>query len=291
MGGPQNQSFLATAHATLDSPDLGKVLAEVLAWFESGLTLIAPTASFRTLGHSLDNNADFLQFANAFLKFSATGVDHLKIQKSELTEEELRGLLPKSVVSKVLDDLGDEEDGAALFKLDDGNELLIERTDGKHFYRLSIQAAHEHQVGNVVTLDLSEESDGTRRLLNLLPALHQLQTGSGVFVIDEIDRSMHPILVWKFLDFFLKTCNGGKRQLIVTTHESNLLDLALLRRDEIWFAEKDAAAATHLYPLTDFKVRNDLEIRKHYLQGRFGGIPFLGDIDRLTADGGSVPWA
>lgn len=69
--------------------------------------------------------------------------------------------------------------------------------------------------------------------------------------------------------------------MILTTHESNLLDLDLLRRDEIWFAEKDPSGATHLYSLSDFKVRNDLEIRKNYLQGRFGAIPFLGGLERL----------
>jgi AAA15 family ATPase/GTPase len=69
----------------------------------------------------------------------------------------------------------------------------------------------------------------------------------------------------------------------VTTHESNLLDQDLLRRDEIWFAEKDQTGATRLYSLLDFKVRNDLEIRKHYLQGRFGAVPFLGNMDNLLA--------
>ena len=70
----------------------------------------------------------------------------------------------------------------------------------------------------------------------------------------------------------------------MTTHESSLLDQDLLRRDEIWFAEKDALGGTHLYSLMDFKVRNDLEIRKHYLQGRFGAVPFLGDPARLPVE-------
>jgi AAA15 family ATPase/GTPase len=134
-----------------------------------------------------------------------------------------------------------------------------------------------------VSLDLQEESDGTRRLLNLIPAL-QTHGGSAVYFIDEIDRSLHPMLVWKFLEFFLKSPADGHRQIIVTTHESNLLDLDLLRRDEIWFAEKDQDAATHLYSMVDFKVRKDHEIRKHYLQGRFGAVPFLGNLDRLLEE-------
>ena len=111
-----------------------------------------------------------------------------------------------------------------------------------------------------------------------------MRGNSAVYFIDEIDRSLHPILVKTFLESFLKSCSGGHRQVIVTTHESNLLDLDLLRRDEIWFVEKDQEGATRLYSLLDFKVRNDLEIRKHYLQGRFGAIPFLGDIDGLLQE-------
>jgi len=88
---------------------------------------------------------------------------------------------------------------------------------------------------------------------------------------------MHPILARQFLEFFLECCRR-RHQIIITTHESNLLDLDLLRRDEIWFAEKDQAGASHLYSLADFNVRTDQDIRKRYLQGRYGAIPFLGDL-------------
>jgi AAA15 family ATPase/GTPase len=95
-------------------------------------------------------------------------------------------------------------------------------------------------------------------------------------------------LVWEFVDFYLKSCGGSDAQIIITTHESSLLDFELLRRDEIWFAEKDSTSATKLYSLTEFNVRKDLEIRKHYLSGRFGAVPFLGDINRLLTDKGHI---
>jgi AAA15 family ATPase/GTPase len=103
-----------------------------------------------------------------------------------------------------------------------------------------------------------------------------------VYVIDEIERSLHPNLVWEFLDFFFKSCSDCRAQIIATTHESTLLDQDLLRRDEIWFAEKDQNSATRLYSLTDFKERNDSKIRGHYLQGRFGAVPFMGNLERLN---------
>lgn len=283
VGGPQNQSFLATIYAILDISEVGKELGNVLAWFEN-LILIAPDESFALLGHALIKDSGFLEFAGEFLKLSSTGVNHLEAIKEEISEEKLRALLPAELVSKVLEDIKESNDGTAVVRLGEGNELLFERTDENHFYRITIQAAHEDQAGKVVPLDLDKESDGTRRLLNLLPALYHLRTSTAVYFIDEIDRSMHPELVWKFLEFFLKMCESGQRQIIVTTHESNLLDLDLLRRDEIWFAEKDQSGSTHLYSLADFKVRKDLEIRKHYLQGRFGAVPFLGNLDRLITE-------
>ena len=281
VGGPQNQSFLATIQATLDNSDYGGELTKVINWFDDNLTFIGPDTSFGSLGHLLASNSEFLKFAGEFLRSASTGINHLQPQKIEISEEELRNLLPKKIISKLLEDITEDKEGNSVIRLEEGNELLIERSEENHFYRISIQAAHEHQAGKVIPLDLSEESDGTRRLLNLLPALHFLQTSNAVFFIDEIDRSMHPMLARQFLEFFLKSCQGGRHQIIITTHESNLLDLDLLRRDEIWFAEKDQTGASQLYSLADFNVRTDQDIRKRYLQGRYGAIPFLGDLNTL----------
>jgi len=284
VGGPQNQSFLATVKVTLETPDYGDELGEIIKWFRESLVLIGPSASFRRLGHFLASNQGCAEFASTFLKAASTGIDHLEISKNEITEEDFRDLLPKvpqDLVTKVLNNVQEDGDGKALFKLSEGNELLVERSPENHYYRITIRSAHEGIKGDFIPFELDEESDGTRRLLNFMPALHNLRTKDSVYIIDEIDRSMHPNMVWELLDFFLKSCSDCRSQIIVTTHESNLLDLSLLRRDEIWFAERDSTSATRLYSLSEFKVRNDLEIRKHYLQGRFGAVPFLGDLNRL----------
>ena len=284
VGGPQNASFLATIRANLKAEDYGTELETVINWFDLSLQLVAPDSTPTALGRTLADNADFAMFAGAFLKHASTGIEHLNVDKKEITEDRLRAILPEEMVSTILKNLNEE--GSSSILLGEDSELLIERTEQDHYYLITIQAAHQGGDGRAISFKLSDESDGTKRLLHLMPALHALQSEDVVFVIDEIDRSMHPMLVWKFLEFFLKGCNEGGRQVIVTTHESNLLDLELLRRDEIWFVEKDQAGATTLYPLTDFKVRQDLEIRKHYLQGRFGAVPFLGNLDRLV-EGGS----
>ena len=285
IGGPQNQSFLATILATLEEPDFGDELQGIFSWFKHGLTLIGPDDGYAALGAQLFNNPDLLDFASHFLKSSATGIDRLKVQKKEISEDELQNLLPKEIATVLLDKLRDKEKGIGIrIPLPAGNELLFECLGNGRFCHITVQAEHQPAIGAVVPLALEEESDGTRRLLDLIPALHNLKNNDAVYFIDEIDRSLHPMLVRKFLESFLKSCDGGQRQIIVTTHESSLLDLDLLRRDEIWFAEKDAHSATQLYSMADFKVRKDLEIRKHYFQGRFGGIPFLGNIDQLMAN-------
>lgn len=281
IGGPQNQSFLATINLTLDSSDIGEELSGVLGWFKKTLDLVAPDESYATLGHDLSKNSEFLNFAGNFLKATSTGVDFLDAQKQEITEEELRTILPKQIVEQLLDQLNEKENELGIIRLPNNNDLVIERTDKNHFYKLIIQAEHKTQSGSLYRLDISDESDGTRRLLDLIPILHHMQNRDAVYFIDEIDRSMHPMLIWKYLEFFIHACNTQNSQIIVTTHESNLLDLELVRRDEIWFAEKNQELATKLYSLADFKIRKDLEIRRHYLQGRFGAIPFLGNIENL----------
>jgi ABC-type transport system involved in cytochrome c biogenesis ATPase subunit len=273
IGGPRSQSFLATANVTLNAGDLGEDLSRVLTWLKDGLNLIGPDEPIEPLGHLLDRDSDFRSFAGTFLKSASTGVDHLEVVRKEIANDDPR------VFQTVLRGL---TDGTARLTVGD-SELVYEPKLGDRVYQIGIQAAHEHETGKVVRLELADESDGTRRLLNLVPALHHLRTKGAVYFIDEIDRSLHPILVKEFLEFFLKSHDGGPGQIIVTTHESNLLDQELLRRDEIWFAEKDQTGATRLYSLLDFKVRNDLEIRKHYLQGRFGAVPFLGNMDNLLA--------
>jgi len=273
LGGPVNQSFIASILANLNKKDYGSELAHIYNWLGTDLILISPEQSFSSLPTLLSRDSNFCDFASEFLNSSATGVSSLTVDKNEISKEELIASIP----SESLDD--DEKNIS--FRLGDGHELAVEKGDEQHYYRVKVKANHSPLEGENGSLDLSEESDGTKRLLNLMPALHLLRHGTAAFFIDEVDRSMHPMLVRKFLEFFLHSCKGDQRQIIVTTHESNLLDLELLRRDEIWFVEKDSKESTRLYSLADFKVRKDLEIRKHYLQGRFGAVPFLGNLDSL----------
>ena len=149
----------------------------------------------------------------------------------------------------------------------------------------------------MVPFAFSEESDGTRRLVGLAHFLFDLtQPANGaptLHVIDELDRSLHPLLTRFFLDAFLNASTPEHPgQILFTTHDTNLLDLNVLSRDSVWFTEKDAGGASHLYALAEFKGeqldRLGADLEAGYLQGRFGAIPFLGDARRLGWARGSA---
>lgn len=124
------------------------------------------------------------------------------------------------------------------------------------------------------------ESDGTCRLIEYMLIFYGISLSAEVYVVDEIERSIHPILI-KSIIKKLSESNGINGQLIFTTHESCLLDQNILRPDEIWFAQKDAEQATQLYPLSDFNIHHTANIENGYLNGRYGGIPFLSNLKDL----------
>ncbi len=121
----------------------------------------------------------------------------------------------------------------------------------------------------------------TVRLLDFVPAFCDIITINKVFIIDEIERSIHPLLIKELIRKFSHD-EKTKGQLIFTTHESNLLDQEIFRQDEIWFVEKDKNGSTDLYSLNDFKEHKTIDIRKGYLNGRYGSIPFLGNLRDLN---------
>jgi hypothetical protein len=133
---------------------------------------------------------------------------------------------------------------------------------------------HASADGNDMPFELWQESDGTQRILELLPMVVYLMYVPGITVfVDEIGRSLHPKLLKSLLAALLEKQLVG--QLVFTTHDTNLLDLNIFRQDEIWFVDKDRTGASRMHPLSDYKPRYDLDVRKNYLNGRFGGVPNL----------------
>jgi len=153
---------------------------------------------------------------------------------------------------------------------------------GNPFDMKRISLGHEGHQGKLVFFDLALESGGTLRLLALLSSIFNALDKGSVIVIDELDASLHTYLAEDIVLLFnSKSTNKKGAQLIATTHDTNLLNAKTIRRDQIWFTEKNNKGATALYPLTDIKTRNTDNIEKGYLEGRFGAVPFRGSIEAL----------
>lgn len=142
---------------------------------------------------------------------------------------------------------------------------------------------HKGTVETGVALAEENESDGTMAFFGLLgPILNAIRLG-GTVCVDELDASLHPLLALKTVSLFNDPKQNPRgAQIIFTTHDTNILDKARLRRDQVWFTEKDAEGGTHLYPLTDFKPRKNENLERGYLQGRYGAVPFIASPDLLA---------
>lgn len=153
---------------------------------------------------------------------------------------------------------------------------------------LSTKLYHKaHNGGGSVPLDFASESNGTRALFALAPDMMSALARGGILCIDELEDSLHPILALEVLKTFTDPARNPRgAQLLFTTHNTFLLGERALRRDQVWFTEKNDQGATRLYPLTDFKPRRDENLGLGYLQGRYGAVPFLETDDFRWSDSG-----
>ena len=287
VGGPKEQSFLATIQLNLDSDDY-EPISNVIDWFQSKMFCIPADSYFGHLEEVLDLDNNLLSFTRDFLNASDTGVDDLDIISKEMSEESLSSLFSedKDVVDTVKSQTQKGYARIQGFSNDGNRVMLVLKKMNEKMWSLFLKTVHRHETSNDILFDVKEESDGTKRLLHLLPALYRLSNDKNcVFIIDEIERSMHPLLVREILEFFFNKCKGNMGQLIITTHEVSLLDSDLFRRDEVWLCEKNKRGATSLYSIADFEPKYSAKLKKHYLQGRFGAIPFLSGIGSINTNG------
>jgi len=242
-------------------------------WFLSALTIITPTTKPRTLTNLIDKNQEFKDFAEKLVQSFSLGISSLSCEKRELaalnTEE-------SQIAKRFIAEIEKKPDKQINLIDDRGVELLAIKEEDKFWFK-KLKVGH----GKDISFDIEDESDGTIRLFDFIPAFRALLTENSVFVIDEIERSIHPSLIKELLKKFSDD-NNTKGQLIFTTHESNLLDQSLFRQDEIWFVEKGQNNCSDLYSLSDFKEHKTIDIRKGYLTGRYGAIPFLSNLKDLN---------
>lgn len=246
------------------------VFNKVYNWFSQTLQIVYPESKYAGIPF-INKSEPMMSTYKELLQYFDTGICDIKtidipfdtfqnrytgLYTPEM-EEELE--LKKSITLNI-----DEN----IFNLNKNNkgELSV----------IKIGTIHKSSDNRTEIFDFSDESDGTRRLFDLIPIINKKSNNNQVFVIDEIDRSLHPNLVFGFIKYYLEAISN-KNQLIITTHDSNLLDQNLLRRDEIWFVKKNIDQSSQVYSLDEFQDRFDKDIQKAYLQGRYGAIPHIKD--------------
>jgi uncharacterized protein len=179
-----------------------------------------------------------------------------------------------------------EEDHSGPLVGDPGQGITIQFSQGiptgttpPPVKRIRIFTWHKRNDGTEnVRFDLSDESDGTRKLFEFAGGWARALANGATLFVDELDRSLHPYITRFLVHVFHSSKNTKNAQLIFTTHDTTLLDSDLLRRDQVWFLEKKPDQTTHLYPLLDYKPRKGEAIERGYLKGRYGAVPTVGEL-------------
>lgn len=223
-------------------------------WFKSRLRVFDSAQGFHGADtvQRCDKDED-RQRVVAFMNSADLSIADIRLKETVFSVE----ILPKDMPTALKDE----------FLKDMGGKKFVEP---RFFHR-------DADTQESVEFAEAEESDGTRALFAFAGPWLDVIENERVLVVDELDTSLHPLLVHHLVKRLHH--EGTKAQLIFTTHDTTLLSQKLLRRDQVWFMEKDAKSATRLYPLSDFSPRDNEAVERGYLNGRYGGIPFLKDLD------------
>jgi hypothetical protein len=276
-GTRQNQLFL-----TESSERNVEYFDDVFTWFSKTLRFVFPDTQFLGLETSFSKGDALSNSISKYLQLFNTGISGLSLELVDDIDTEFSEL-PEGLREDLFADVAP-----------DNNVIInVSGNQRNQRYEVLLNENQEIQVFKLMTkhkmidsteealFEIKDESDGTQRLMDLIPGLFEILNNDRVFIIDELNRSLHPTLSYEIIQHFLRDGEGRESQLIVTTHEANLLNLDLLRRDEIWFTEKNTDEVSSVYSLEEFAPRYDKDIRKGYLLGRFGAIPIVGGVSSL----------
>ena len=259
----KNQLFLYKLH------DNGIKKAEsIVEWFRS-LQIIFPETRVQALPIRMEADEDLRNYIGKMLDRMDTGVYDTSVASREIDFHELaeRLTLPKEIVEEI------EEVKNGIANLA-GRYFIF--SENKKKRTTLIQLKFNHRLNHsAVQFDLDEESDGTQRLIDLLPMLFAVGRNPSIYFVDEIDRSLHTKLSQFLLDEFVDSEKDGYNQIIFTAHDVNLINLRSFRQDEIWFIEKNHIGESTLRPFSDFEVKENQDTLKAYLSGRFGAVPMI----------------
>jgi AAA15 family ATPase/GTPase len=241
----------------------------VFDWFQNGVRVILPDFRFRSLSSGMNETHPLFNKMVGRLCSLDSGIASLR--QMDVSPE---SIIPKALIDQLTANLK-EGQSFPFGPVWEAEGLSVRKENGTIVAR-RLAPIHQNERGEDIPFSFADESDGTRRLFDLLPAfLHLEENLPEVFVIDELDRSLHSLLTRNLLEHYLALRTDSSRsQLIFTTHDTQLMTQDIFRRDEIWITERDQSGSSKLVAFSEFKdVRKDKDIRKSYLQGRMGGVP------------------
>lgn len=266
IGTRDNQLFLT--NSVFQKIDKFK---HVYDWFRNNLVLIAPDSRFEPFEHFINEGHQLHGPVNRMLESLDTGIAQLAGKEIEFETMPI----PESFKIRIKEEI--KEGMTFRIQTHPKNERHIVKRQNGILTAFKLFTYHKSSDGEMIPFEMENESDGTQRIIDLLPAFIDVSRSDSAktYIIDEIDRSLHTILTRKLIESYLRTCSPKSRnQLLITTHDVLLMDQKLIRRDEMWVAERDENGSSILIPFSDFTdIRYDKDLKKSYLQGRLGGVP------------------
>ena len=249
----------------------GPIAKRIMKWFDNFITISGLShEDYEMVTFKMLENAKTAMPLIEFYRNLDLGFDSLKISKKEFDPKEIPQETPEALVKLLVKDL----EGAFKFSI----TTLHKKFDKDNKF-----------VKNEEFDMRSQESAGTNKVFNISgPVFDVLQDG-GVLIIDELDSSLHPLLTLAITKLFNSEIENKKNaQLIFSTHDTNLFSYGKYRRDQIYFVEKDSYGASDLYSLVEYKeengkkIRNDRSFESDYIQGRYGAIPYIGNLSKIV---------
>lgn len=250
-----------------------KDIKDVYNWFHNILTVVTPKTKLGDI-FGLFNEKEKENYIPIIelIKTFDTGITNILKETIGIDEflVNIKSTLSRDLVEEIIEDVEKLENNTILNLLIDEKYYKIFKEEEKVIAEI---IKFEHCNLNSIHFEFNEESDGTKRLIELVNMLYYVQFKSKVYIVDEINRSLHPNLTLDFIEKFIKLSYGNESQLIVTNHESAIMDLSVVRQDEIWVVDRQENGASNLISLSKYSIRSDKVLNKDYLFGRYGGVP------------------
>jgi len=246
-------------------------IRRVYEWFDN-IIILFPNSKYNGLNEVAADKVKKQLFSSVMGYFD-TGIESVEGTRQQMDFDKVLNNISREDAERIKIDISNAaNEHPIMFKVDDQVFELKKDENGNIVYnKLLLNHGNANDL-----FDYNDESDGTKRLFDLVPLFYENKRVS-LILIDEIDRSLHTNLIKRFLELFFAIVENRECQIIATTHDSNLLDLELLRQDEIWFVERQEDHSSKVFSLNKFKERFDKKVDKEYLLGRYGAIPVFNE--------------